>query len=168
MYSFSLHSKLTPNHDHKHIELITSISFSVYITYLNSPLLPPPPSPTTTLSPRPHRRPRRRITRRHRIININLNPLIRRTIRARKADQGTRRSIPSILHLDLRTAYIKLRAADATRTVQRNVLDAQQILARGERFRDRNVDVGFAGRGPRHLAPAEGRALRVDLEPYGA
>lgn len=126
------------------------------------------PTPHRHHLPRPNSRTRRRITCRHRIINIDLNPLIRRTIRARKRHRGPRVPTPPILHLNLRTADIELRPAHTPGRVQRNMLNTHKILARRQGLGNRERDLCRAVVGERHLPAREGRALRVHFEPHGA
>ena len=105
---------------------------------------PPAPEPYTPYSPtnRQHARTTSPIHRTHRI-NINLNPRIRRLVRARKRDQRARRPLPTPRHPNLRTRNVKLRAVERARRVQRDVLDAQEVVAWGRGCRDGDGCCGF-------------------------
>lgn len=93
--------------------------------------VPSPPHHHRTPLASSNRRPRNNITRRHRPVQLKQQPRIRRLIRAREANQLPRRLNPArpTSDLDLRTAHVKLRAADTPGRMQRNVLDAEQVLA---------------------------------------
>jgi hypothetical protein len=65
--------------------------------------------------PTPHSRTRRRIARRHRIVNVNHNTRISRLVRSRERHRRTRATISAILHLDLRTRDVELRTTSRAR-----------------------------------------------------
>lgn len=114
--------------------------------------------------PRPNRRPRRTITP-PTPININLQPRIRILIRPREAHQRPRRPTPPTRHANLRARNIKLRAVDLTRPVQRNVLDAQKILAARRILGDSDGERRLVERRPAQLPVRRLCFFGVDLEP---
>jgi hypothetical protein len=141
--------------------MLCSNAIHIYIE-LNLPSSPfSSPHPLTS----PDSRARRRIARRHRVVDVDLDTLVRGAVRTRESNRGSRGATSSILDLDLRTRDVELRTAYTTSRVQGNVLDAQKVLARRERLGDREGDFCGAVVGKGHLAAGEGGALGVDLEP---
>lgn len=112
----------------------------------------------------PHRRARRAI-RPTPAVNVDLEPGVRVLVRAWKTHQRAGRPAPAARHAELRARNVQLRAVDLARAVQRNVLDAQQVLAAGRVLGDGDGEGGLVERGPRELAPGGRRLLGVDLEP---
>lgn len=96
--------------------------------------------------PSPNRRPRRRITLR--TININHQPRIRILVRARKRNQRGRRPASPTGNSHLRTAEVQLRAVERARAMQGNMLDSQQVVARGHVLRDSDGEGGLVERRP--------------------
>jgi hypothetical protein len=107
---------------------------------------PPVPVALQHLSnlPSPRPRPRRRITGRNRIIDIQLDSRIIRLIRSGKANQGPRIPIAPAVDLELPTGNVELGATDPGSAVQSDVLDAEEIFARRERLGECDGYLGFA------------------------
>ncbi|TLD27075.1 hypothetical protein PspLS_05235 [Pyricularia sp. CBS 133598] len=80
----------------------------------------------------------------------------RRCRRARPARDG-----------DLRARDVQLGAADGARAVQRDVLDAEQVVAAGDALGDRDVDAGFVCVPGQPVIANAGLVLQ-DLQPPGA
>jgi hypothetical protein len=114
---------------------------------------------------RPHLRARRRVRRRHRVVDVDQDSRVRRLVRARERNQRSRGSIATARNLDLRTADVKLRSARGPRRMQRNVLHAEEILSARQALRDRHSDLSLVLAGPAQSATRDRRALLVDLEP---
>lgn len=117
------------------------VSFSSIYTKPNPTPIPPSHSIHLTT---PHSRARRSVASRNRVVNVKLNALVIRLVRTRESDLGSRRSIATILNLQLRTRDVELRTTDRRRRVHSNVLNAHEVFARRERFRECDVDFLFA------------------------
>lgn len=100
--------------------------------------------PTTIHLTRPNSRSWRRIRSRNRIIDVKLNARVARLISTREADQRARSAVATVLDLDLRARDVELRTSTARRTVQADVLNAEQVLACGKGLGECEGDLLFA------------------------
>jgi hypothetical protein len=94
---------------------------------------------------------RRRIAGGDRIIDVDLNSGVTGLIRTREANQGTRVPVAATSDLELTAGDVELGAAGGRRAVQGNVLDAEEVFARGEGPGEGDCDLGFTcTRGRQH------------------
>lgn len=106
----------------------------------------PPPPITASLShkgpsARPHRRPRCRVARRDRIVDVDQDARICGRVGAGEADEGARLAGAGAAgDGELGAGEVELGAADCAGAVQGDVLDAEEVVAVRERFRDRDAD----------------------------
>jgi hypothetical protein len=110
--------------------------FIIIHSHIPCQMLTPKPKPSLHSLPNlpyPQRRPRRFIIPRIRRIlsQIHQNPRIATLVRARKRRQRRRRPGASTRDLNLRASQIELRFVRLHRHMQRDVLDAEKVVAVG-------------------------------------
>lgn len=110
-------------------------------------------------------RSRRRVRCRHGVVNIDHQARVRRLIRTRERDEVRRRLAPAARHRELGARDVRLGAAGGAGAVESDVLDAQQVVARGDARRDLGGHATGALARPGQATAANGRPLREDLEP---
>lgn len=116
----------------------------------------------------PNNRTRRRVARRDRVINAQQEAGIRRLIGAGQRNRRARAATATASDLNLRATEIELRAAGRARTMQPNMLNAEQVLARGCSGGERERPAGGLII-PHHAGGGEaGGALLPDFEPHVA
>lgn len=114
---------------------------TIYIEYTS---LIPSASPNSHLARR-HRRPRVDITRRDRVVRVKQNARVSRAIRAGERHEVARLDAPAAARdVELRARDVQLRAVGRRRAVQRNVLDAEEVLAVLDALGDAHRDLRFA------------------------
>jgi hypothetical protein len=69
---------------------------------------------------------------------------IRSLVRARERDEGAGASAAAVGDGDLGAGDVELGAACCGRRVQSDVLDAEEVVARGQGLGDGDADLGFA------------------------
>ena len=87
------------------------------------------PNPHLT---RPRSWSRRRVTRGHRVVNVDHDSRIRRLVRTGERYKPGRRTIATTGNLNLGARNVELSSARGPGRVQRDVLNAEEVLARGK------------------------------------
>ena len=77
-------------------------------------------------------------------MQINQNSRMIRPVRTRERDFRSRITVPTPSDLDLAAGKVKLRAANVLRVVQRDLLDAQEVVALWHGGGDGDEEFGLA------------------------
>lgn len=93
-----------------------------------------------------HRRAGVRVARQHGVVDVDQDARVLRAVRARERHQLIARRLRAATtrHGQLPARQVELRAADALCDVQRDLLVAHQVVARGDARGDGDVDRGLA------------------------
>lgn len=106
-----------------------------------------PPFPSNTSSQNhlttPDSRTRQGVVSRGRVVDVDQDAGVGGLVGAGQGDLGRGVAVAAARDLELAARNVELRAALAARAVQRNVLDAQQVLAGWQRFGERDEDFFF-------------------------
>lgn len=131
--------------DHMNLRPSTTYIHSIMQLYtLNTPSIISSTSPNSALASR-HRRPRVDVARGNGVVRVKQNARVRRAIRAGERHKVTRLDAPTAARdVELRARDVQLRAVGRRRAVQRNVLDAEEVLAVLDALGDAHRDLGFA------------------------
>lgn len=128
--------------DHMNLRPSTTyIHSTVQLCTLNLPSLN---TSNSALASR-HRRARVDVPRGNRVVRVKQNARVRCAVRAGERHQVTRLDAPAAARdIELRARDVQLRAVGRRRAVQRNVLDAEEVLAVLDALGDAHRDLGFA------------------------
>lgn len=114
---------------------------------------------------RENRRARSRVGSRNGVVNVDHQTGIRGLISAREGDESRGRLATTPRDGELGAGHVGLGASGGAGAVERDVLDAEQVVAGGDARGDLSRDLARALAGPGQSAGADVGALREDLEP---
>jgi hypothetical protein len=92
----------------------------------------------------PYRWARGLVVGRDGVVDVDKNACVTRFVRSGEADQRARATTSTVLDVDLRAGKVELSTTRASGTVKRNMLNAEQVLARGNRLWQGNADLLLA------------------------
>lgn len=146
--------------DHMNLRPSTTyIHSTVQLCTLNLPSLN---TSNSALASR-HRRARVDVPRGNGVVRVKQNARVRRAIRAGERHKVARLDAPAAARdVELRARDVQLRAVGRRRAVQRNVLDAEEVLAVLDAVGDADRDLGFAWEPNVSLVPRTKPAGEMD------